>query len=148
MNKRKVLIISIVAGVLLGLLLKWAQWLTGIRVYTLLLNIDYIPVVNTFTLSEPVEFILHLIVAVAVGFVLAWSMKRYRLSRGRVILMSVAMNTSIAICYFPMTMLSPNTPPITSWEAFLVWLLAHIAYGVFLGIGISMYGFKKTEKSV
>ena len=38
--------------------------MTGYKVYTLLLNIDYIPILNEFKFPEVVEVIFHLIVSV------------------------------------------------------------------------------------
>ena len=37
-------IIGLISGALLGLFLKWMQAITEIKVYTLLLNVDFIPI--------------------------------------------------------------------------------------------------------
>lgn len=64
------------------------------------------------------------------------------------IFLSVGVNVGIAILYFPITILSEKTPAITSVEALGLWLLAHIIYGIVLGIGLGLLRLYKTENSV
>ena len=40
------------SGLILGLLLKWIQSVTGEQVYTLLLNVDFIPLIGDVQWSE------------------------------------------------------------------------------------------------
>ncbi|CAM3958823.1 hypothetical protein [Mesobacillus zeae] len=58
---------GLVSGVFLGLFLKVIEFSTSEKVYTLLLNVDYVPVLKRYQFSELVEFVLHLIVSVVLG---------------------------------------------------------------------------------
>lgn len=124
---------GIIAGVSLGLLLKLAQQATGYKVYTLLLNIDYIPGLGSYQLSEFGEFVLHLTVAVLLAFIVMGVANRHRMTAGALIVLCIGLNTAIAICYYPLTNLSESTPPLTSFPAFFIWVGAHILYGLLLG---------------
>ena len=139
------------AGVALGLLLKLAQYATGHEVYTLLLNIDYIPVLGSLHLTEFWEFALHLIVAVSLAFLLVAMARRHRLTGKAFMALCIGVNIGIAICYYPLTGLSERTPPITSAPAFFIWIGAHAIYGLLLWFllskNFSMNG-EKIEKSV
>lgn len=62
-NRQTILLsiyIGLISGILLGLFLKLVENITGILVYTLLLNIDFIPGVGAIKWTEPIEFIFHL----------------------------------------------------------------------------------------
>lgn len=123
-----------IAGVALGLLLKLAQHATGHQVYTLLLNVDYIPVLGSLHLTEFWEFTLHLIVAVALAFLLTAIAIRYRLAGKEFIVLCIGINIGIAICYYPLTGLSGRTPPLTSLPALAIWIGSHLLYGLLLGL--------------
>ncbi|PWW29578.1 hypothetical protein DFO73_104218 [Cytobacillus oceanisediminis] len=56
-----------VSGIFLGLFLKVIEVMSGVKVYTLLLNVDYIPILKNYSFPEFVEFLLHLIISVIVA---------------------------------------------------------------------------------
>ena len=58
------------SGVALGLFLNLIESVIGLKVYTLLLNVDYIPILKNFKLSELIEFLLHLVVSVVLSLVI------------------------------------------------------------------------------
>ncbi|MEH6882539.1 hypothetical protein V7Z92_01165, partial [Priestia megaterium] len=64
--------IGMLSGIILGLCLKWIEWLTGKQVYTLLLNVDFIPIIGPIQWPEWVEFVFHLLIAVAIGIVFVY----------------------------------------------------------------------------
>ena len=66
----RVAIYGMIAGLVLTLFFKVIHSMTGYKVYTLLLNIDYIPILNEFKFPEVVEVIFHLIVSVVLSIVL------------------------------------------------------------------------------
>ncbi|MFI2859134.1 hypothetical protein ACH6EH_18720 [Paenibacillus sp. JSM ZJ436] len=123
------------AGIFLGLLLKAAEALTSLKVYTLLLNVDYIPVLNQLPLPEAAEFGLHLIVSAGLSLVLAYLLyirpnpasARQRLG------IYALVNTVVGLLLYPTTALSDRTPELFDVPALLVWLLGHVLYGLLLG---------------
>lgn len=74
---------GIAAGILLGLFLKIIEHITSLGVYTLLLNVDYVPLLKELKLSELVEFALHLAISILLSIALAIFLKQKNWSRGR-----------------------------------------------------------------
>ena len=64
------------SGLLLGILLKWIQAVTGEQVYTLLLNVDFLPLIGKADWSEPVEFAFHLAISLLISIAYVYLAKR------------------------------------------------------------------------
>lgn len=126
--------IGIITGTVFGLLLKGVQAISGKKVYTLLLNVDYIPWFRDRVFNEFVEFSFHLIVSVIVVFVLYWLFKKMRMAHK--IMPYVLANGFVAFMLFTTTSFSDRTPDVLDASAFGWWLLGHILYGFMLGICI------------
>lgn len=123
------------AGLILAIHLKIVEAVTGVRVYTLLLNVDYLPIAKTVQFVEPVEVLFHLLVSVFLSILLFYIMFRMKItSMSKVLSFTVVVNILIAIAYFPMTTLSERTPEITDYIALAHWIFAHIVYGIALGL--------------
>ncbi|MBD7983956.1 hypothetical protein H9649_05150 [Sporosarcina sp. Sa2YVA2] len=123
------------AGLILAIHLKIVEAVTGEKVYTLLLNVDYLPIANTVQFVEPVEVLFHLLVSVFLSILLFYIMFRIKItSMSKVLSFTVVVNILIAIAYFPMTTLSEKTPEITDYIALAHWIFAHIVYGIALGL--------------
>ncbi|MBM7662332.1 phosphoglycerol transferase MdoB-like AlkP superfamily enzyme [Bacillus mesophilus] len=126
-------IAGIISGTILGLFLKAIEQTVGTKVYTLLLNVDYIPYVKDLTLSEPIEFIMHLIISIILGIGLLYLVKRNKWSNREILIRVTIISFVIGILLYPTTALSVRTPSITSIEAIVFWLIGHIGYGSVLG---------------
>ncbi|NMO95064.1 hypothetical protein HII30_04590 [Paenibacillus lemnae] len=126
---------GIIAGVLLGLFLKGVEYVTSLKVYTLLLNVDYIPLLNQLQLSEFAEFLLHLIISVLLALVLAlivnWKGTAWSIRTRLYFYMAV--NTAVGLLLYPTTALSTRTPDLLDLPALLFWLTGHLLYGLLLG---------------
>ena len=120
------------AGLLIGLYMKAVQQLTGQTVYTLLLNVDYIPLLNELALSELWEFALHLVVSALVGIGLAL-LQDLSLAQRTANLFRYGGQLANRIVLFPTTLLSDRTPSIGSGAAWTWWLVGHAVYGWVLG---------------
>lgn len=120
---------------MLGAFLKIVQAVTGKQVYTLLLNVDYLPVIKNWELGEGLEFTLHLGVSVMLVFVLYTVFVRRGLSEN--FSPYVVANVLIGALLFLTTSFSNRTPEFTDGAAFLYWLAGHLVYGVVIGILIS-----------
>lgn len=132
-------IVGLLTGTLLGLALKTIQLLSGHRVYRLLLNADYVPVLKEFRLNEVAEFVIHLLISIVLCMILGviWQrLARYaRPSLGRMTGVTAAIGFGIGALLYPTTLLSAGgTPPIDSLPAWLWWLAVHGAYGALSGI--------------
>ena len=131
---RQVLFSAIVAGLVLGLFLKVVEHLTNKRVYTLLLNVDYFPILKDYHFPEVIEFAFHLIISLLIAGCLFALRNRLNWSNTALIVYSTISQLIIGCLLFPTTMLSDRTPEITDVFAFAWWLIGHILYGLVVGI--------------
>ena len=107
--------------------------LTNLKVYTLLMNIDYVPILNRYKFSAWVGFSFHLIICVILTFFLAFLALRLQWRSKEILLYTIIVNIVISVLYYPTTTLSDRTPPFLSWPSFMLWVFVHIVYGAMLG---------------
>ena len=131
---RQVLLTAVVAGFVLGLFLKVVEHLTNKRVYTLLLNVDYFPILKNYHFPEGVEFSFHLMISLLITGCLFALRNRFNWSNTTLILYSTISQLIIGCVLYPTTMLSDRTPAVTDAIAFAWWLIGHILYGLIVGI--------------
>nr|WP_286672255.1 hypothetical protein [Cohnella hashimotonis] len=122
-----------VSGIVLGVVLKLVEQATAKPVYTLLLNVDYVPVVNRISLPEWVAFAIHLSISVALGLCLSWWMNRKSVEPSRMTRYATCVGLAVGLCLYPTSALSDRTPILTDGSAFLYWMAAHTLYGATLG---------------
>ncbi|EIT84934.1 hypothetical protein A374_12845 [Fictibacillus macauensis ZFHKF-1] len=118
-----------VAGLLLGFSLKVAQWLTGVGVYTLLLNIDFIPALPSFFSTESVQFLLHLLVSCVIGIIV--SLFRFHFATLKAIWPYV-FSLIASLTYFPLLALAKHTIITSQITAMILWFTAHLLYALLL----------------
>jgi len=123
-------LVGIVAGLILGLFLKWMEALSGLKVYTLLLNVDYIPFLN---FNEFGDFVLHMLVSIPLAIVLLFLVAFFGWRKG-IIWRMVLSGFIVGVFLYPLTLLSDRTPPIDSVSSIALWLLGHVMYGWILGL--------------
>ncbi|MCM3172800.1 MULTISPECIES: hypothetical protein [unclassified Paenibacillus] len=131
---------GVLSGLVLGFLLKAIQSFTGISVYTLLLNIDFVPGLPPI-LPEFVEFALHLVVSIGIGvFYIWWIQNRpqYAMLKG------ILIGAVSSLLYIPLSQLSTRVPDLNDTHAILYWVTAHLIYGVTLELCAK--GFTKLKK--
>ncbi|MBY6052299.1 hypothetical protein [Cytobacillus firmus] len=125
---------GLLSGTFLGLFLKIIEISTGIKVYTLLLNVDYFPILKNYHFPELVEFGFHLIISVLVAISLLLIIKKYCWNRIHIIVRTLFITFSIGFLLYPTTGLSDRTPELTSLPALFFWLLGHLLYGLLLSL--------------
>ncbi|WP_145320377.1 hypothetical protein [Paenibacillus xylanexedens] len=123
------LLTGILSGVVLGFFLKVIQACTGEQVYTLLLNIDFVPGLPP-TLPEFLEFALHLVVSVVIGIFYLWWV-RYS---GRPMLKGILLGIVSSLLYIPLSQLSLRVPDLYDVSAILYWIAGHLLFGIVLGL--------------
>ncbi|WP_231687846.1 hypothetical protein [Bacillus sp. FJAT-27251] len=135
-NRRaaRVILAGTISGIMLGLFLKLVEEMTGLRVYTLLLNVDYIPVLKAIPLPETIEFLLHLLVSIILSFCLAVFLSAKSWSPRRDGWFVFAFCIFIGLLLFPTTALSDRTPELGSLPALVFWLIGHALYGALLAL--------------
>lgn len=124
------------SGLILGLLFKWIQAVTGVNVYLLLLNVDFIPVIGEIDWSEMTEFLFHISVSVVIGIVFVYLAKRRSYTFGQLTVLSLILCTPTYFLYFILSALAitDQVPGLAHWEAILYWVFGHLAYSLLLPI--------------
>ncbi|PID25381.1 hypothetical protein [Sporosarcina sp. P7] len=137
--------IGIVTGVFLAIFLKIIQSITGHKVYTLLLNVDYIPIVKEYAFPEVIEVFFHLIVSVVLCIILVILYdKSNGFIRHHAVLFPFLVNSIIGLLLYPTTSFSDRTPSVTNITSLFWWMVGHAVYGFFVGVLISRK-FKSTK---
>jgi hypothetical protein len=131
---QKVFWSGIISGLIMAGFLRVVESMTQIKVYTLLLNVDYIPVARAATGIEWLELSMHMVIAVLLSWFIAKLIIPRFPSRERAIAVIVLFTLVIGILLFPSTILSERTPQINDGEAWMWWLSAHLLYGWVLGL--------------
>lgn len=124
------------SGLLLGLLLKWIQAVTGKQIYTLLLNVDFIPLIGKVEWSEPIEFAFHIAISIILCIIFVYIAKHWNYSFGQLTILSLVMSIPLYLLYFPLSALAlrEDVPELTDLGAFLYWMFAHLTYALSLPI--------------
>ncbi len=132
---QRAILYGLISGLFLAALLKIVEYITRFKVYTLLINVDYIPYVNTFVFPELVEVGFHLIVSLALAICLYLLIVYRKISsRKKIMFLCTFVCFIIGAALFPTTTFSDKTPAFTSIPSFLYWIVGHIMYGYILGI--------------
>ncbi|MCD7033944.1 hypothetical protein LRR81_06820 [Metabacillus sp. GX 13764] len=131
---------GLTGAVLLGIFLKAAEVLASVKVYTLLLNVDFL---YPFPLPEWVEFIIHLGTGAGIGAM--YSLLVHLFSRR--LFFTAALSAFAGLLYFPLSIAAKKeVPAITDGTAILYWAAGHLLFGAAM---FAMYNllFKKTTAS-
>jgi hypothetical protein len=137
MNNRKLrksLMAGTVSGIFLGLILKAVEFLTDLKVYTLLLNVDYIPILNQVSLHESIEFGIHLVISIFLSLFLALFLTKQSWRPKTKFLFVFYISILIGMLLYPTTTLSPRTPALTNFAAISYWMVGHAMYGGILAV--------------
>lgn len=134
MTKHKIissLYMGIGSGILLGLLLKLVEFVSQIRVYTLLLNVDFIPFIGQIKWSEPIEFLFHVIVSIIIAYVFIYLAEILHLKKSlfKLWLLSFILCLPTLGLYFILSVSAIKAVPAwNDWLAFTYWTIAHLIY--------------------
>lgn len=132
MKRLSLAFIGIISGLFLGAFLWVVQIITTKNVYTLLINVDYIPVLKEWNMHPITELVLHLIVSVIVVFLLYAIFKRWNMQYR--VLPYVLANGVIGVLLYGTTSFSTRTPALLDYFAIFYWILGHLLYGLIVGI--------------
>lgn len=125
------LYIGIFSGILLGLLMKFIQSVTNVKVYTLLLNVDFIPIFGKVQWPETVEFLFHVIISIVITFVFIALAERLHIqdSLPKLWVLSFLLCLPTFGLYFILSKLAIKEVPVwNDWQAFGYWSIAHLFY--------------------
>ena len=130
----QIIAIGVLTSFVLGFVLKLFEYLTDLKVYTLLLNIDFIPIMGEIKFPEWIEFSFHIIISILLTYIFYYLMKKKKWN-WQGILFNVSLgNMLIGLLIYPITLLSDRTPPFFSIFALNFWLISHLFYGISMSL--------------
>lgn len=120
-------IAGVLSGIILGIFLWACEEVTGRRVYTLLMNVDYFPALKDMEFIAAVEFLLHIAVSVTLAVILFYLL----LKKGMQFRVApyLFINLGIGGALYLTTAFSERTPAVADGIAFLLWMAGHAVYG-------------------
>lgn len=124
----KIIGIGLITGFVLNYYFKLIEGLTGDKVYTLLLNVDYFPILKNYVFPEWIEITFHLVVSLVLAFVYSFLWTKWK----HPFLWTVVTSLVIGLLIYPSTGLSDRTPEVTDISALLWWQSGHLLYGLTL----------------
>ncbi len=139
--------IGVISGFILGFFLKGVQITTGSKVYTLLLNVDFVPIIGQRNWPEWIEFTFHLVISCIIGVIYIWMTTRdfrFQLKNWKV---AFIVWTSTSLLFIPLTFLSLKTvPEVDDPYSISWWIFGHFIYSISL-ISAS-YSFRGKKRTV
>lgn len=126
------LLVGTIAGMALGIVLWAAEAATGIKVYTLLMNVDFIPWIGQIDWPVYMEWFFHMIISWGIGVIYVFLL-HYSVSDAPIHQWSLALTlaTLAGLTYFPLTALAiKETPAIDDIAAIAIWSAGHGLYAV------------------
>ncbi|MBO1510569.1 hypothetical protein [Metabacillus bambusae] len=119
-----------ISEAVLGLFLKFIQAITELKVYTLLLNIDFL--YNKY-LPESLEFSLHLIVSIIISVVYVFFSEKLNLDLRQQFVFFFVFTTPTVYIYIPLSIFSiKETPALSDGLAILWWMIGHFLFALLL----------------
>ncbi|WP_186576665.1 hypothetical protein [Aquibacillus kalidii] len=119
------------SGILLGMYLGFFEWFSGKKVYTLLLNVDFIPYIG----NSP-DFLLwlyHLIISWGICLLFVVLISVRKLAGIYKFLLAITISGVAMLSYFPLTLLALRpTPTVYDIESIIYWVSGHFLYGCLL----------------
>ena len=123
--------IGLMNGILLGLILKFIERFTGVGVYTLLLNVDFIPFIGTIQWTEPMEFLFHIFISIIIAFVFVKIVHYFQIGTSfrKLLILGFVLNLPTFGLFFILSELAIKEVPLwNDWIAFTYWSIGHLIY--------------------
>lgn len=127
--------IGTASGVVLGMYMWFVELVTGKKVYTLLMNVDFIPVIGSIDWPVAMEWLFHMIISWIIGvvFVRAFAKKVLDETNRNQWLLAIVLTALASTTYVPLTILAiKETPSLTDGAAIGYWLIGHVLYAITL----------------
>lgn len=124
----RVLCIGSISGIALSAWMYLWQQITALKVYTLLLNVDFIPFIRQVDWNDYMLNFFHIIISWAIVLIYILLNKKRGRSRW---LIGIGLSLSAACVYFPLSLLAnQHIPSVDNGWAIIIWFSGHILYGL------------------
>lgn len=137
---------GLISGFLLGMLYKIIEIQWGVKIYTLLLNVDFIPLIGGIKWPEYIEFIFHLAVSALIGILYSYIIEKkgVSLSFMQQIWAALLIIIPAIFLYFPLTVWAiKETVSPKDLFGFLLWGGGHILFAFFLALSFKFTRYCK-----
>ncbi|MBA2174512.1 hypothetical protein H0266_06275 [Halobacillus locisalis] len=126
--------IGTLSGIVLGLYMWFVEMATGKKIYTLLMNVDFIPVIGGIDWPVYMEWLFHMIISWIIGVLYVYVLKNWisdtRRNQWR---LAIFLTAGASTTYVPLTLLAiKETPALTDGVAIIYWLVGHVLYAITL----------------
>ena len=111
-------------------LLKVVELITHLKVYTLLLNVDYIPYINAFAFPELIEVGFHLVVSIALAICLYLLFVHLKITSRKQIIVQLLLSASLSVS--PFFLQRPSQTKHLTSQVFPLFILDGGAYWLWL----------------
>ncbi|MBY6036240.1 hypothetical protein KUV80_06230 [Fictibacillus nanhaiensis] len=115
-----------IAGTLLACFFFILEKVWSIRLYTFLVNIDFLPLPREIIFSAPLQFVLHIVISV---ILIAFVDRMYQKGYKRPYIVAIMINSIMALTFFPLynfAVTKPFFPPLLL--PFILWFIGHLLY--------------------
>lgn len=129
-----------IAGILLACFFYIPEVFFEIKLYTFLLNIDFLPLPDFVIYNEPFQFVLHIIIAIFLVAFVDLFCKIYK----HPYQISLIINGIMSLTFFPLyklAVIKPFSAPLTI--PFFIWLLGHLFFGIIIAYFVTFLNKKK-----
>src|SRR5699024_8744581 len=133
-KKIEVLIVGILTSFVLGFFLKILELITDLKVYTLLLNIDFIPILGNINFTEWIEFSFHIIISVILPYIFYYFVVNINCSCHIMLFFFSIVIMLIILLFYTITLLSDRTLPLFLIFALNFLLVVHLIYGISMSL--------------
>jgi len=124
----RVLCIGSISGIALSAWMYLWQQITALKVYTLLLNVDFIPFIRQVDWNDYMLNFFHIIISWAIVLIYILLNKKRGRSRW---LIGIGLSLCAACVYFPLSLLANQpVPSVDNWWAIIIWFSGHLLYGL------------------
>lgn len=125
-----------ITGFLLGFILFIIEKTLDIKLFTLLLNIDFIPIIGDISFPVYIEFFFHLIVSWTIAIIFVWIATLLNIhSFLHIQFIALLITLPAFFIYIPLTTWAiKDVPAPYDLTAFTYWSLSHLIYSICLGI--------------
>ncbi len=126
--------IGTLSGIVLGLYMWFVEMATGKKIYTLLMNVDFIPVIGGVDWPVYMEWLFHMIISWIIGVLYVYALKNWISDTIRnQWRLSIFLTAGASTTYVPLTLLAiKETPDLTDGVAITYWLVGHVLYAITL----------------
>lgn len=122
------ILIGMLSGLILAVAMKIPQLVWEVNAYNLLFDVSYIPFLNQLHPKWLIQGIFHFSTCIISLWILYYLLSLFRKETHLIAyILMIGVGSSML---FALTLLATNTPAITDFTAWIVWVSGHVLFGL------------------